>query len=411
MQHKLELEREEKAQALRAQAHAAEIEKLRCSANLRREAELRQQREQQEFERYKLELLKDGKIGPSFSNVGDHGAGGYPYFDVSTCLRLVPKFSEKDPDTFFLLFERLARNRKWSDSEQTLLLQCVSTGRAQEAFSALTTAHSENYLKVKLAALKMYELVPEAYQQKFRSTQRHFDQLCELVLLAEFRETLPVNLATHLSERNAKTLTEAAVLADEYALTHKVQGETGCRGGRGSHQRSLSGDSPSFSSPNNGNKWDASQTCYYCLGKGHWKADCPVLRSCAHFSHQPVKPAALAALVRLTGSGLREKAEAIAAVQQHTNPVAVAPRLASEAPSSTPEKSSGTTSEFRNELDESEEIDPGYRKHVSDRFVSLVGSEEKVPVKILRDSGALDSFILDSVTIFISHCHWKLCAG
>lgn len=53
-------------------------------------------------------------------------------------------------------------------------------------------------------------------------------------------------------------------------------------------------------------------------------------------------------------------------------------------------------------MDEPEEIDPGYRKHVSDGFVSLVGSEEMVPVKILRDSGALDSFILDSVLLFSS---------
>ncbi len=30
---------------------------------------------------------------------------------------------------------------------------------------------------------------------------------------------------------------------------------------------------------------------------------------------------------------------------------------------------------------------------VSDGFVSLVGSEEKVPVRILRDTAAFDSFI------------------
>lgn len=159
------MEREEKAQALQAQAHAAEIEKLRCSAKLQ-EAELHQQREEQEFECYKLELLKEENSGPTFRNVGDYEVGGSPYFAVSTCLCLVPKFSEKDPDTFFLLFERLAQNRKWSNLEQTLLLQCVLTGRAQEAFSALTAADSENYLKVKLAVLKVYELVPEAYRQR-----------------------------------------------------------------------------------------------------------------------------------------------------------------------------------------------------------------------------------------------------
>lgn len=33
----------------------------------------------------------------------------------------------------FFLFKRLARNQEWSDSEQSLLLQCVLTGKAQEA--------------------------------------------------------------------------------------------------------------------------------------------------------------------------------------------------------------------------------------------------------------------------------------
>ena len=37
---------------------------------------------------------------------------------------------------------------------------------------------------------------------------------------------------------------------------------------------------------------------------------------------------------------------------------------------------------------------------MSEGVVSLVGSEEKVPVKILRDSGALDSFIVASVLPF-----------
>ena len=72
---------------------------------------------------------------------------------------MIPKFSEEDLDTFFLLFEQLAKTRKWSDPEQTLLLQCVLTGKAQEAFSALSMADSENYNKVKAAVLKAYELV------------------------------------------------------------------------------------------------------------------------------------------------------------------------------------------------------------------------------------------------------------
>ena len=63
----------------------------------------------------------------------------------------VPQFSERDPDTFFSLFERVAESREWSDANSTLLLQCVLTGKAQEAYSALTVADSKVYLTVKTA--------------------------------------------------------------------------------------------------------------------------------------------------------------------------------------------------------------------------------------------------------------------
>lgn len=89
-----------------------------------------------------------------------------------------------------------------------------------------------NDLMVKQAVLKAYELVPEAYRQKFRGVRRQdretyvefapelstlfghwrlasevktFEQLCELVLVEQFRETLPENLTTYLSGRRAET--------------------------------------------------------------------------------------------------------------------------------------------------------------------------------------------------------------
>lgn len=69
-------------------------------------------------------------------------------FDIRTNLRLVLLFFERDPDTFFSLFERVAGDRHWSDAKRTLLLQYMLTGRAQEAYSALTVAESRNYASV-----------------------------------------------------------------------------------------------------------------------------------------------------------------------------------------------------------------------------------------------------------------------
>lgn len=48
------------------------------------------------------------------------------------------------------------------------MLDCVLSGRAQEAFASLSNDNL-TYKSVKAVVLKAYELVPEAYQQRFRT--------------------------------------------------------------------------------------------------------------------------------------------------------------------------------------------------------------------------------------------------
>ena len=58
--------------------------------------------------------------------------------DIATILHLLPHFNEKDVDTFFLLFERVADTQDQTGSHRALMLQSRLTGKAQRAFSALT---------------------------------------------------------------------------------------------------------------------------------------------------------------------------------------------------------------------------------------------------------------------------------
>ncbi len=105
-----------------------------------------------------------------------------------------------------------------------------------------------------------------------------FEKFCEH--LEQFKETLPEHMATYLSEKNAKTLTEAAVTADEYALTHKVQGDCRRRDSAvGGKPKGSGSGLPSFKSGNGGGKLDLGLTCNYCLVRGHWKAESPMLKS------------------------------------------------------------------------------------------------------------------------------------
>ena len=172
-----------------------------------------------------------------------------PKFDISKQIRFVPPFQEKEVDKYFLHFEKIASSLEWPSDVWTLLLQSVLVGKAREVYSSMTVEQSAQYELVKSTILKAYELVPEAYRQHFHSSKKkeaqtftefardkevQFDRWCtaldvakdynklrQIILLEEFKSCLPPHLKTYLDERKVDKLNDAAVLADDYSLTHK----------------------------------------------------------------------------------------------------------------------------------------------------------------------------------------------
>ena len=97
-------------------------------------------------------------------------------FDVTKHIRLVPPFQEKKVDKYFLHFEKVAENLNWPKEHWTLLLQSVLIGKAHEIYTQLGVEQSHPYETVKELILKGYELVPEAYRQKFRNCKKDSNQ-------------------------------------------------------------------------------------------------------------------------------------------------------------------------------------------------------------------------------------------
>lgn len=158
-------------------------------------------------------------------------------------MALVPTFREAEIDSYFNAFERLAIALKWPEEMWPSLLQCKINGKAQEVVSALPLADSLKYDVVREAILRAYELVPEAYRQKFRGHRKSptqtfvefardkgalFDRWCsaskvtdfgelrELILIEEFKRSLPDRLVVHINEHKVTSLSAAAVMADEF---------------------------------------------------------------------------------------------------------------------------------------------------------------------------------------------------
>lgn len=358
-----------------------EQEQVKLKVEIEKEIQLERVRQETEkmkleLQQYKLNLIRDGKLvneatlgEQSFSTSSSGPA------DVGACLRLLPHFNERDPDTFFILFERIADAKEWPDTDRALLLQSVLTGRAQEAYSALSAADCMDYSKIKAAVLKSYELVPEAYRQKFRNWVRnerqthvefardllcHFNRWCsalnvntfqtlsELMVLEQFKNCLPVSVATYVTEQKPSTVLKAAELADDYVLTHK--GAVGdifpsrfkSAGSESNRQ------SPSFVSQNASNGPKSDSRCNYCQAIGHWKNQCPALKS------KKKSKTYLPATPTLSCSGVKSN----------------------------------------------EVVDKDFAPFIHDAYVSLLGSEERVPIKLLRDTGAKHSFIVSTVLPF-----------
>lgn len=264
-------------------------------------------------------------------------ATGGNQFDATRAIRLVPAFNERDIEQYFVTFERIAKSSNWPEAQWPILLRSVLKGKAQRAYATLSDDDASDYFKVKAAVFRAYELVPEAYRQKFRNWKRRegsnfsdfarhkeilFDKWCsaeevdsqeklrQLILVEEFKNCVSADIKTFIDEKEAKTLTEAAKLADQYALVHKSYNHSG-QNGNGSKSK-FRGDSkpdqtPSKSSnqngQNSGNQSNQSQKpkpssqqsgpnsgssnpgattpkvfCAYCKKPGHIVSECPILK-------------------------------------------------------------------------------------------------------------------------------------
>ena len=249
--------------------------------------EIEKEQERERDRQHELELARLG-ISSTRSEQGTH-------FNVCKFIKLVPRFNEKEVSKFFESFEKVASQLKWPKDYWAIMLQAVLTGKAQVAYSSMSAEESASYDKVKQAILKAYELVPEAYRQKFRDLRKiqgqtymdfakqkerlfeewcktkdvsEFDSLRELLLLEEFKNCVPLEIKTHLEEVQVESLGNAAKFADEYILTHKNFGKSDHK--KPSFQKKSSSKDDSTSDSDN----KKEITCFQCGKKGHVKANC-----------------------------------------------------------------------------------------------------------------------------------------
>ena len=469
---KLDFEREERRLAREAEkalqdAQFAEAQKAREAAEAEAEkarelrlAELKEARELRELE-LKAEADKEAAAREhelKMAGLGIHSPKDRASaFDPARNIRLVPPFQEKEVDKYFAHFEKVADSLNWPKESWVLLLQSVLVGKAQEIYGSLSVEQSSNYEHVKEAILKAYELVPEAYRQKFRNylkyeskthvefarekenlfnrwchskkTGQDFKKLKQMVLLEEFKDKVRPDIRSHLDEQKVEELEKAAIMADDYALTHKMSSKSGNPQQKRYHG---SGNRENISRNMDDRKRQGKSTenvglvskveplkpisCGHCGKPGHIITNCWKLggktpcEHCGRFNHKSedcriaknklqkeVKPTGLTSLKGLKVSPFNES--------ENQKGVKVKPLIDRN---HFVEKNKGIKvnplhndkSCIEDKISPNTESDymENYKPFISEGVVSLVGDENSSQkVKILRDTGATQSLMLDSV--------------
>ena len=278
---------------------------------------------QMELERNKMELEKAKIQEETRMREVDLAIKGrersHDSFEVTKQARLVPKFEEANVDGYFAQFERTALNLGWPKECWSMLLQTVLTGKAQRAYATLPTENCAAYDLVKAAVLKSFELVPEAYRQKFRTQRKTENQsyveflrekenaldkwcyskridgdaekLRQLILAEEFLNCVPEEVRVHLSERKTDVTYDMAALADEYILTHRKTKEKTFTGNRVKFKAELSPEGrPKEENRRTFQSSSKTVVCYKCGKAGHIAIRCQLGKGPERNRTQPRKP-------------------------------------------------------------------------------------------------------------------------
>ena len=436
---------------------ARELRELELKAEReKRDLELKAEQEKALLEAEKEAAAREHEL--KMASLGKHSPSDKAStFDPARNIRLVPPFQEKEVDKYFAHFEKVADSLNWPKESWVLLLQSVLVGKAQEIYGSLSVEQSSNYEHVKEAILKAYELVPEAYRQKFRNYLKYdskthvefarekenlfnrwchskeigqdFKKLKQMVLLEEFKDKVRPDIRSHLDEQKVEELEKAAIMADDYALTHKMSSKSGNPQQKRYHG---SGNRENISRNMDDRKRQGKSTenvglvskveplkpisCGHCGKPGHIITNCWKLggktpcEHCGRFNHKSedcriaknklqkeVKPTGLTSLKGLKVSPFNES--------ENSKGVKVKPLIDRN---SFVEKNKGIKvnplhndkSCIEDEISPNTESDymENYKPFISEGVVSLVGDENSSQkVKILRDTGATQSLMLDSV--------------
>ena len=210
-------------------------------------------------------------------------------------LKLTKLTETEDIESYLTTFERMMQVYHVDEERWAFKLAPQLTGRAQQAYAAMTTEDATNYQRVKAAILHRYNITEDTYRRRFRDARKQsgesFTEMvirlydlvkkwmasCETVeevldrmVVEQVVSTMSTDLRIWVTERKPESREVAGRLADSYIQARQNEG------GRNDGRKKIAGPkSRDVTQQGTGDGNRDPKKCRSCGQEGHWAKYCP----------------------------------------------------------------------------------------------------------------------------------------
>jgi len=212
----------------------------------------------------------------------------------------LPHFNDQqdDIDAYLERFERYATTQEWRQQDWATNLSALLGGKALDVYYRLDSEAATNYIKLKEALLRRYNLTKEGFCDRFYTSKadpgespqqflarlncylekwrtladmkKTYDDLHNMFLHEHFIKACHPSLATYLRERKIQNLEELTRYTQTYLDAHggNISSTRKETPKEATEKKVTTSHFPRQTSP------VSERTCYRCFQKGHIARDC-----------------------------------------------------------------------------------------------------------------------------------------
>ena len=272
------------------------------------ESEKEEHERQREIRRQEVQL-EHARIQASNTN---NNANANPSVVDDSFKPKLPFFQDGDDlESYLFQFEQFAATNRWKEEDKAFRLSTLLKGKARMTYAKMKPEDAQDYKILKETLLESFQLSADAYREKFRRTRKNphetykeyvtkmemyldrwidlsgkgesVKEIKDLLVQEQILETLPVDLAIHIGEKQPSSAGELAAIATTYeAARNRVKRSNHNAGTHikkshvNSNEKTTKENSQSQKSNWQNTKMDSQiKRCFLCKESGHFRDKCP----------------------------------------------------------------------------------------------------------------------------------------